>query len=230
MPAFTWRKLDKDVSISGKLSKVSHSAALLWTWTICHCDDYGLIQGEPGDIKAIVVPRLSMTELEVDKHLKELEAVGLIGVYEGVIGCKGVYVGVENFLKYQKPGKGKKRMASKPFELLAEAGLIDKNTGNKITKRVSGGVEGCRREKREDRTEQNREEQNKASGGPLGQPARRLEQTEKKGASAVGCGMTTPAAPASENRVPLSAEEQSIQFKKIVAGLKANQNQKEGDE
>jgi len=54
------------------------------------------------------------------------------------------------------------------------------------------------------------------------------EKEKEKGSSVAGFGMTTPAAPASEDSPPLSAKDASLQFKKIVADLKAKQNQKEG--
>ena len=74
--------ISKSISTSTRLSEVSEFAALLFTWTITHCDDYGHMDANPKIVKAIVVPLRDQTAEDVAKALKELEEKKLIRFYE----------------------------------------------------------------------------------------------------------------------------------------------------
>lgn len=75
------RSLAKSVSISDDVAKLSDFAALLFTWGIPHTDDYGIIPGSIGAIKALVVPRRKQSEEQVEKALHEIQRAGLIWRY-----------------------------------------------------------------------------------------------------------------------------------------------------
>lgn len=76
------RMLSKSVSTSRKLMKISDFAALLWTWTVPHCDDLGHMDGSPEMIKGIVVPLRNKTLDEIATALSELETAELIKLYD----------------------------------------------------------------------------------------------------------------------------------------------------
>ena len=75
------RMIAKSISVSDETNSISDFAALLFTWLIPHTDDYGVIPGSPGRIKALVVPRRKQTEAEIEAALEEMRAVGLIYRY-----------------------------------------------------------------------------------------------------------------------------------------------------
>src|SRR3990167_4080356 len=76
------RMISKSISTSKKLMKVSDFAALLFSWLIPHCDDYGHMDGSPEMVRGIVVPLRNKTIEEVKNALEELEAISLLKIYE----------------------------------------------------------------------------------------------------------------------------------------------------
>lgn len=91
-----WRKLFRDVSDSKKLPLVtSDSPRMLWTWMIPYTDCEGRILADPHYLKGKVVPRLQDWDVEkVSKCLAELDAVGLIQLYD---------VDGESFAQFEQP-------------------------------------------------------------------------------------------------------------------------------
>ncbi len=75
------RMISKSISISRKVNSISDFGALLFTWMIPHADDYGVLDGDEGTIKALVVPRRKQTESAVGQALAEMQKVGLIWRY-----------------------------------------------------------------------------------------------------------------------------------------------------
>ena len=92
------RMLSKSISVSDETNELTDFAALLFTWMISHTDDYGVIPGSAGRIKALVVPRRNRTDAEVDAALEEMRALGLIYRYE-LNGNQ--YLQMVNFDRYQ---------------------------------------------------------------------------------------------------------------------------------
>lgn len=74
--------ISNSISTSTRLSEVSDFAALLFTWIIPHCDDYGHMDANTKIVKAIVVPLRDQTAKDVAKAFKELEGKRLIRLYE----------------------------------------------------------------------------------------------------------------------------------------------------
>ena len=75
------RMISKSISISTKVNSISDFAALLFTWMVPHADDYGVIDGDEGTVKALVVPRRKQTEAAVGQALSEMQKIGLIWRY-----------------------------------------------------------------------------------------------------------------------------------------------------
>ena len=73
--------ISKSISISTKANSISDFAALLFTWMVPHADDYGVLDGDEGTIKALVVPRRKQTAKQVGQALAELQQIGLIWIY-----------------------------------------------------------------------------------------------------------------------------------------------------
>lgn len=90
--------LSKSICVSSKLAKVRPFTALLFTWSITHCDDGGNMVGDPFTVKGLVVPVRPETTSEVASALTEMEEVGLIKTY--LINEK-TYLHINQFEKHQ---------------------------------------------------------------------------------------------------------------------------------
>src|SRR5574343_154579 len=85
------RMLNKEISVSKKLPKVSVYARLLFTWSIPHLDVGGKIFGNPEQIKGNIVPYCNdFTIKMIKKCLIELQENELIIVY-GEENCQYLY-------------------------------------------------------------------------------------------------------------------------------------------
>lgn len=76
------RMLNRSISTSRKLSKVSDRSVIIFTWLMPHTDDWGLMDGDANLVRAKVVPLRDYTVSDVEESLTELEKVGLIERYE----------------------------------------------------------------------------------------------------------------------------------------------------
>ena len=93
------RMISKSISVSDETNALSDFAALLFTWMIPHTDDYGIINGTPGKIKALVVPRRKQNEKQVEESLIEMQKLGMIWRY---IFKGEQYLQFVNFEKHQE--------------------------------------------------------------------------------------------------------------------------------
>jgi hypothetical protein len=76
------RMLSPTVSVSERVSRLSLKAALLYTWIIPHCDDWGRMSAVPGTVKGTVVPmRHDIRTRDIPDLLSEIEHAGLIERY-----------------------------------------------------------------------------------------------------------------------------------------------------
>ena len=79
------RMISKSISVSTKVNSISDFSALLFTWMVPHADDYGVLDGDEGTIKALVVPRrkqtVLQTVLQTGQALAEMQKAGLIWRY-----------------------------------------------------------------------------------------------------------------------------------------------------
>lgn len=106
--------ISSSISTSIKLSKVSDFSALLFTWLITHCDDYGHMDGSPEIVRAIVIPLRKRTVKEVELALIELESVGLIKRYK-IENKEDIYLEIVNWEDYQSMGPNYTRRARYPI-------------------------------------------------------------------------------------------------------------------
>ena len=55
---------------------------LLYTWIIPHMDNLGRLNGEPSEVRGLVLPRQTVTDRQVEGWLGELRSAGLVLWYE----------------------------------------------------------------------------------------------------------------------------------------------------
>ncbi len=92
------RMLAKSISTSKKINRVSDQAALLFSWTLPHCDDYGNMDGSVDQLKAIVVPSRKWSSKKIEGARNELCQVEAWKLYE----AEGEqYIHVEKFDDFQ---------------------------------------------------------------------------------------------------------------------------------
>lgn len=93
------RMISKSISTSTKVNVISDFAALLFTWMVCHADDYGVMEGDVGTVRALVVPRRKQTEVQVGHALSEIQKIGLIWWY---VYKNRKYIQVINWEEHQE--------------------------------------------------------------------------------------------------------------------------------
>ena len=85
--------LNKSISLSAQVNKLSLKHKILYTWGISHLDDYGLISNDPEVFKATVVPMVKeITVTDVNEFFIESEKVGLTKEWSDCLE----YLGFEN--------------------------------------------------------------------------------------------------------------------------------------
>lgn len=91
--------ISKSISISEKVNLLPDIFdMLLFTWLITHSDDFGRLTGSPAKVKALVVPMLDKSIMEIEQSLTTLHNKELIVWYE-TEGNK--YIQIINFEKHQ---------------------------------------------------------------------------------------------------------------------------------
>lgn len=91
--------ISKVISISEKVNTLPDVFdMLLFTWMIPHTDDFGRLAGSPVKIKALIVPMLDKTMMDIGISLQRLHDTGLIHWYE-INGDR--FIQVSNFEKHQ---------------------------------------------------------------------------------------------------------------------------------
>lgn len=113
----------KSISVSDETNALGDFAALLFTWLIPHTDDYGVIPGSAGRIKALVVPRRTQSEAEIEAALEEMRSVGLIYRYRH---AGQAYIQLVRFDAHQE-GLHKRTAPRSPLYQQVAAGRGDGN-------------------------------------------------------------------------------------------------------
>lgn len=116
----------KSISTSKKLAKVSNFEALLFTWLIPHCDDYGHMDALPQIVKGVVIPlRIEGIE-EVKNALEVLDKVKLIARY---IVEDDEYLEIINWEEHQTFRADRPRIARFPMRpgQVADSGMSNDN-------------------------------------------------------------------------------------------------------
>ncbi len=75
--------ISKSISVSTQVNDLSDGAALLFTWTIPHADDFGRMPGDARVVKALVVPMREQYSVGlIESYLQEMANECLIIRYE----------------------------------------------------------------------------------------------------------------------------------------------------
>lgn len=90
--------IDKKISISEQVANLPIEAQLIFTWSISHADDLGLLPFSKKTLKAMIIPMVEMDSETFEKHIEAIVLQGLWGIFE----CQGEkYYRIKTFLKNQ---------------------------------------------------------------------------------------------------------------------------------
>src|SRR3990167_4820690 len=76
------RMIDKKISVSEQVSNLSIEAQLIFTWSIPHADDIGLLPIQHKTLKALICPLLDISLETFGFHLEDIVSKGLWQVWE----------------------------------------------------------------------------------------------------------------------------------------------------
>lgn len=76
-----WRAIHKKISKSGQVARMTEFAQFLFERAMLHTDDWGVISGDPLEVKASAIPLSERSEDEFQSALDEMETAGLIWRY-----------------------------------------------------------------------------------------------------------------------------------------------------
>jgi hypothetical protein len=126
------RILEKSISTSRKLSRVSLEAKLLFTWIIPHTDDFGHIEAEARIIKSIVLPLVDeIDNARVSVLIEELEKNNLVECYTGSDSEK--YLEIVGFDRFQTFRVDRKRQAKYPKKPIGSTKDIPKGANRRVS-------------------------------------------------------------------------------------------------
>ncbi len=92
------RLLDKKISVSEQVFKLSDKAKLLFSWGVLHADDIGLLPNNRRTLKGLVMPIEDIKIEDFSKMIEEIVKVGLWKMFE----YKGEeYILIVNFSDHQ---------------------------------------------------------------------------------------------------------------------------------
>ncbi|MGG3454221.1 DnaD domain-containing protein [Paenibacillus rhizolycopersici] len=153
------RMISKVISISEKVNNLPDFDALLYTWMIPHTDDFGRLEGSPGTVRALVIPRRNNTDEDVRAALQRMAEAGLILWYK--VNNKLV-IQIDNF-DYHQQGLHKRTRPKFPDPPVDSDSYLHfpGSSGNFLTFPPEGkGTEGNRTE------EKGREEEGNGTDSP----------------------------------------------------------------
>lgn len=70
--------IDKKISVSEQVANLPVEAQLIFTWSIVHADDLGLLPRSHRTLKAMVTPMLDLTIDQFGNHMEDIVRQGLI--------------------------------------------------------------------------------------------------------------------------------------------------------
>lgn len=74
--------LDKKISVSEQVANLTPVGQLIFTWSIAHTDDVGVLPGNLRSLKALLVPHLDLTNEQFTDHVEKIVEQGLWQPYE----------------------------------------------------------------------------------------------------------------------------------------------------
>ena len=76
------RMLDKKISVSEQVDNLTHESKLIFTWSIPHADDLGLLPFSHKTLKALVIPMWTMPLETFGNHVETIVKEGLFTIFE----------------------------------------------------------------------------------------------------------------------------------------------------
>jgi len=135
--------LNKSISLSGQMNELTLKEKLIFTWSIPHLDDYGLLDVSLAVIKATVIPMVKEIGLsDIRRFIDKGVAIGLLQEHKDCLE----FLGFNNHQSISEEKKVKSKFAKIPQENSGEnnnpqkSPLQDKRSKEKI--REEKGREG----------------------------------------------------------------------------------------
>lgn len=97
--------VDKKISVSEQVSNLSLAGKLIFTWSIPHADDLGLLPFSKKTLKAMILPMEEMTLETFGNHVEDIVKQGLWNKYEH---NKNKYYRIVKFFNHQTLKKDRK--------------------------------------------------------------------------------------------------------------------------
>lgn len=152
--------IDKKISVSEDVANISRDAQLIFTWSVPHADDVGMLPKSLRTLKAIIIPMIDMTLGDFSDCVDEIVDAGLWVIFEHE-GKE--YYRIPRFINHQTLKKDRQPQTIIDFDfsqnhkeswvrLYDLVGLVD--TGNQAE--TTGNQMGTE----EKRTEEKRREKN----------------------------------------------------------------------
>lgn len=103
--------LNKSISLSSQVNKLNLKHKLIFTWTLPHLDDYGLIENDPEVLKATVCPMIKdITVKDFREFILSASKNDLIEEYEDCID----FTGFDNHQSLSEEKKAKSKFSRIP--------------------------------------------------------------------------------------------------------------------
>jgi len=103
--------LNKSISLSAQVNKLNLKEKILFTWSIPHLDDYGLLDSDPEVIKAMVCPMIKdITIKDINQFVKKAGELGLLIEYQDCLE----FTGFENHQSISAEKRAKMKFSKIP--------------------------------------------------------------------------------------------------------------------
>ena len=99
------RMIDKKISVSEQVSNLSLEGKLIFTWSIPHADDLGLLPFSKKTLKAMILPMETMT---LENFGNQVESIVKQGLWEKYEHGKNKYYRIVKFFNHQTLKKDRK--------------------------------------------------------------------------------------------------------------------------
>lgn len=108
------RLLDRKISVSDQVSNLPLEAQLIFTWSICHADDVGLLPSSLKTLKATIVP---MMEISLETFAFQVEKILAQGLWIPFSYLDHTYYRIVKFNQSQTLKKDRQPMSILPIKL-----------------------------------------------------------------------------------------------------------------
>lgn len=97
--------INKKISVSEQVANLSHDAQLVFSWSIPHADDLGLLPSSARTLRAMIVP---MWDVEISSFEVLIEQIVREGLWESFEYKGQKYYRIQKFLEHQTLKKDRK--------------------------------------------------------------------------------------------------------------------------